>query len=60
MMRMCVARILYVIGVCVCALQCIFVESSKPARSRIGGKCAANVDVKLINDDAELIVCVTM
>lgn len=46
--------------VCVCALQCIFVESSKPARSRIGGKCAANVDVKLINDDAELIVCVTM
>lgn len=35
----------------------IFVESAKQTRSRIGGKCAANVDVILINDDGIDRVC---
>lgn len=45
------------VRVCVC-LQCIFAES-RPSLfwSRIGGKCAANVDVKLINDDGIDRVC---
>lgn len=37
---------------------CIFRRiQAKEARSRIGGKCAANVDVKLINDDGIDRVC---